>query len=195
MISEFEKGGTHSCLPCHSKFFLNLICFSLILPLTLFWGEGRCSRSKDWIRDVSQSTPRDPERVSLVLCIYLLPFSLMSRSYSPPPRTIIVMGLLYAILLECTLVKWGLLLCVCVFLNLCQWYWVVMSVLLGKLAREPPCQDPSSPSRTMSSSRGDLLILHSPWCEGAHVIHSFNKKKGNNIAQWLRTQALRSNAL
>lgn len=178
MISEFEKGGSRSCLPCHSKFFLNLICFSLILPLTLFWGEGRCSRSKGCIRDVSQSTPRDPERVSLVLCICLLPFSLMSRSYSPPPRTTIVMGLLHVILLECTLVKGGLLLCVYVFLNLYRWYWVVMSVLLGKLAREPPHQDPSSPSWRMSSSRGDLLTSHSPWCEGAHVILLSTKRRG-----------------
>ena len=128
-----------------------------------------------------------PARIpSLVLGIYVLPFSHISHSCSPPPRTAIVMGLPYVFLLNALL--WSAY----IFLNLCQWYWVVMSVLL---AREPPPQDPSSPSQRMSLSRRDLLILHFPQGEGAPSIHSFNRKKGNNIAQWLRTQALRSNAL
>lgn len=164
MISECEEGDTHVFFPI-PNLFLTWSTFPLSWLLLCFGGRGDAQVQRVASVILLSHTPWSslgPHRVPpLVFCIYLLPFSLISYCYSSPPRTTIVMGLIYVICLNVLL--WSVDFCF-----VCTYFWISVSsieslclVLLGKLAREPPPQDPSSPSQRTSSSR-DLFILCSP---------------------------------
>lgn len=135
---------------------------------------GEMLRSKAWCFSVHATLSwlgpgRSP---SLVLCIYLLPFSLISHSYTPPPRTTIVVGLLSVTSLNVRSSSVDFRVWVCISKS--------RSVVLSRnvCVAGTATQDPSSGSQRTSSSRGDLLILHSRQGGEAHIIYSFNKKTG-----------------